>query len=66
MIERLTPTWRRVALAALALLVLWFCWTVRAVLNPLILGYLLAFVLHPLVLSLERRGWNRKSLLPGT
>ena len=60
MIERLTPTWRRVALAALALLVLWFCWTVRAVLNPLILGYLLAFVLHPLVLSLERRGWKRK------
>jgi len=60
MIERLTPTWRRVALAALALLVLWFCWSVRSVLNPLILGYLLAFVLHPLVLSLERRGWKRK------
>lgn len=60
MIDRLTPAWRRAALAALAFLVLWFCWTVRSVLNPLILGYLLAFVLHPLVLSLERRGWKRK------
>jgi predicted PurR-regulated permease PerM len=60
MLDRLTPTWRRAALAALAFLVLWFCWSVRAVLNPLILGYLLAFVLHPLVLKLERRGWKRK------
>ena len=60
MLERLTPTWRRVALAAIAFVVLWFCWSVRSVLNPLILGYLLAFVLHPLVLKLERRGWKRK------
>jgi len=30
------------------------------VLNPLILAYLLAFVLHPLVLTLERRGWKRR------
>ena len=58
MLDRLTPTWRRAALAALAFLVLWFCWSVRSVLNPLILGYLLAFVLHPLVLKLERRGWR--------
>src|SRR5262249_38425912 len=29
-------------------------------LNPLILGYLLAFVVHPLVLRLERRGWERR------
>jgi predicted PurR-regulated permease PerM len=60
MLDRLTPTWRRVALAAIAFVVLWFCWSVRSVLNPLILGYLLAFVLHPLVLKLERRGWKRK------
>ena len=60
MIDRLTPTWRRVALSALFVLVLWFSWSVRSVLNPLILGYLLAFVLHPLVLKLERRGWQRK------
>ena len=60
MIERLSPSWRGVALAALALLVGWFCWNVRSVLNPLILGYLLAFVLHPLVLKLERQGWKRK------
>jgi hypothetical protein len=39
----------------------WFCWTVRSVLNPLILAYLLAFILHPLVLTLERRGWKRRS-----
>ncbi len=60
MLDRLTPIWRRAALATLAFVVLWFCWSVRAVLNPLILGYLLAFVLHPLVLKLERRGWKRK------
>jgi len=60
MLDRLTPVWRRVALAAIAVVVLWFCWSVRSVLNPLILGYLLAFVLHPLVLKLERRGWKRK------
>lgn len=60
MIERFSPNWRGVALAALALLVGWFSWSVRSVLNPLILGYLLAFVLHPLVLKLERQGWKRK------
>ncbi len=60
MIERLPSTWRTLALVALALLVGWFSWTVRSVLNPLILGYLLAFVLHPMVLKLERKGWKRK------
>jgi predicted PurR-regulated permease PerM len=35
-------------------------WSVRTVLNPLILAYLLAFVAHPLVLKLERRGWKRR------
>jgi len=60
MLDRLTPAWRRAVLVALAFVVLWFCWSVRSVLNPLILGYLLAFVLHPLVLTLERRGWKRQ------
>src|SRR5688572_3133381 len=60
MLERLSPAKRNVALAALGILILWFAWTVRSVLNPLILGYLLAFIVHPLVLSLERRGWRRK------
>lgn len=61
MLERLSPVWRRWALLALFALVLWFAWTVRAVLNPIILAYLLAFVLHPLVLRLERRGWSRRT-----
>ncbi len=60
MIERLSPTVRNLALAAIFLLTFWFLWSVRSVLNPLILAYLLAFVLHPLVLRLERRGWKRR------
>lgn len=60
MIDRLSPTARKVALALLLVLVLWFLWSVRSVLNPLLLGYLLAFVLHPLVLRLERFGWKRR------
>lgn len=60
MIERLSAQWRTIALILLALLVGWFAWSVRSVLNPLILGYILAFVLHPMVLKLERRGWKRQ------
>ncbi len=59
MIDRLSPLARNVALAVLVFLAGWFLWSVRAVLNPLILGYLLAFVLHPLVLRLEKGGWKR-------
>jgi predicted PurR-regulated permease PerM len=59
MIDRLSPRARNVALAALVVGIAWFLWSVRAVLNPLILAYLLAFVLHPLVLKLEKRGWRR-------
>lgn len=61
MIERLSPTARNIALVALFLLIGWFLWSVRSVLNPLILGYLLAFVVHPLVLRLEKRGWKRRN-----
>lgn len=60
MIDRLSPLARNIALAVLVVLSAWFLWSVRAVLNPLILGYLLAFVLHPLVLKLEKRGWRRQ------
>ncbi|MBL8860647.1 MAG: AI-2E family transporter [Planctomycetes bacterium] len=60
MIDRLSPALRNLALAVLVALAGWFLWSVRAVLNPLILGYLLAFVLHPLVLRLERQGWRRR------
>lgn len=61
MIDRLSPFARNVALAVVFVLLAWFCWSVRSVLNPLILGYLLAFVLHPLVLRLERQGWSRRA-----
>ena len=61
MIDRLSPFARNVALACLFALLGWFFWIVRSVLNPLILAYLLAFILHPMVLSLERRGWKRRS-----
>jgi predicted PurR-regulated permease PerM len=60
MIDRFSPTLRNAALFAVFLLVGWFLWSVRSVLNPLILAYLLAFVAHPLVLRLERRGWRRR------
>jgi len=60
MIDRLSPRVRNVALVTLFVLLAWFCWIVRSVLNPLILGYLLAFILHPLVLRLEKRGWTRR------
>jgi predicted PurR-regulated permease PerM len=50
---------RNIALGVLAALVLWFAWSVRSALNPLLIGFLLAFILHPLVVSLERRGWSR-------
>jgi predicted PurR-regulated permease PerM len=36
-------------------------WTVRTVLNPILLGYLLAYVLAPLVAKLERRGFKRRT-----
>jgi predicted PurR-regulated permease PerM len=60
-LDRLSPLARNVALACLFALLGWFFWSVRSVLNPLILAYLLAFILHPLVLSLERRGWTRRA-----
>ena len=61
MIDRLSPAARNAALVVLSGLLAWFLWSVRSVLNPLILAYLLAFILHPLVLTLERRGWKRRS-----
>jgi predicted PurR-regulated permease PerM len=61
MLDRFSPVARNAALVLLFALLAWFCWIVRSVLNPLILGYLLAFILHPMVLTLERRGWKRRS-----
>lgn len=61
MLERLSPGWRNAILITLGLLTLWFCWTVRAVLNPLIAAYFLAYVVHPMVVKLERRGFARRA-----
>lgn len=61
MLERWTPARRNWALAILGALLLYFAWTVRSALNPLLLGLLLAYILHPMVLKLERRGWSRKT-----
>jgi len=59
-IENLSRAKRNVALGLLAVLVLWFCWTIRSVLNPLLLGYLCAFVLAPLVERVEVLGFSRR------
>lgn len=61
MLDRLSPNARRWLLVVLFVLVVWFSWTVRTVLNPILLGYLLAYVLAPLVQRLERRGFSRGS-----
>jgi predicted PurR-regulated permease PerM len=62
MLERLSPARRNAVLLLLAVLLVWFCWTIRAVLNPLLLGYLFAFILHPLVERVERRMSRRAAV----
>lgn len=53
MLERLPRVWRNAALCALGLLVLWFAWGIRSVINPLLIGYLAAYILHPVVLRVR-------------
>ena len=60
MLERLDKSKRNIGLAAVAALLLWGGWTVRSVLNPLILGYLFAYILRPSVKGLENRGLRRR------
>ena len=60
MLDRLAPHKRNWVLAALAALLLWFAWSVRSAVNPLLVGLMVAYILNPLVLRLERRGWSRK------
>ncbi len=60
MLERLSKTHRNLALLAIGVVLTWFAWTVRSVLNPLILGYLLAYILRPLVQRLQDRGMGRR------
>ncbi len=50
---------RNVGLGIVAVLCAWFAWNVRTVLNPLLLAYLLAYMVHPIVLKLEKRNWSR-------
>ncbi|MEM8710094.1 MAG: AI-2E family transporter [Planctomycetota bacterium] len=59
MLERLSKTHRNLALIGIGAVLAWFAWTVRSVLNPLILGYLLAYILRPLVQRLQDRGLKR-------
>ncbi|HVQ27895.1 MAG TPA: hypothetical protein VMV01_22080, partial [Planctomycetota bacterium] len=60
MVQILPRSRRNAALLVLLVLVLWFCWTVRSVLNPLLFGYLLAYILLPLVERVERRLGSRR------
>ena len=61
MIERLSRGKRNLALALLLGLLAWFAWTIRSVLNPVLLGYLCAFILHPFVLRIEQLGFSRRT-----
>ncbi|HJO27041.1 MAG: hypothetical protein CMK00_01895 [Planctomycetes bacterium] len=61
MLQRLSPAVRNAVLVLIGICVVAFAWQVRAVLNPLILGYLCAYIVHPLVLRLEKRGWRRRT-----
>ena len=57
--ENLSPAWRNTILALVGVLFIWFVWSIRSVVNPLLLGYLAAYILHQMVLKLERRGLKR-------
>lgn len=61
MLEQLPKERRNWVLLALAVLVLWLAWSLRAVINPLLLGYLMAFIAHPMVRRLESRGWQHRN-----
>ncbi len=56
----LSPARRNLLLALVGILFLWFVWSIRAVVNPLLLGYLAAYILHPAVARLEKKGMSRK------
>jgi predicted PurR-regulated permease PerM len=59
-IQNLSTIRRNAALGVLALFFVWFVWSIREVVNPLLLGYLSAFILHPMVSKLESRGMSRR------
>lgn len=61
MLEQLSKERRNWVLLALGVLALWLAWSLRAVINPLLLGYLMAFIANPMVRSLESRGWQHRN-----
>jgi predicted PurR-regulated permease PerM len=54
-----SATWRTIFLAAVAALVLWLAYQARAVVTPLLVALVLAYILDPVVRLLERRGLSR-------
>src|SRR5947207_15372028 len=52
-------TWRTIFLAAVGLFVLWLAYQARAVVTPLLVALVLAYILDPVVRLLERRGMSR-------
>src|SRR5262245_57779131 len=52
-------TWRTIFLVAVAALVLWLAYQARAVVTPLLVALVLAYILDPVVRVLERRGMSR-------
>jgi predicted PurR-regulated permease PerM len=58
MIEDLSRKKRNWVLLGLTLLLLWFAWSIRSVINPLLLGYLFAYILLPLIRRVELRGFS--------
>lgn len=61
MLEQLSKERRNWVLLGLGALALWLAWSLRAVINPLLLGYLMAFIANPMVRSLESRGWQHRN-----
>jgi predicted PurR-regulated permease PerM len=58
MIEDLSRKRRNWALFGLSLLLLWLAWSIRSVINPLLLGYLFAYILLPVIRRVEARGFS--------
>jgi predicted PurR-regulated permease PerM len=53
-------TWRTIFLVVVGLFVLWLAYLARAVVTPLLVALLLAYILDPVVRFLERRGFSRR------
>ena len=52
---------RRIFTGLGLLFVAWFIWKVREIWLPLIIAFLIAMILDPVVDRMERRGWSRSS-----